>query len=449
MTKEKCWVLDAMNKKYKIKCALLCALVSFFIAVSAFQVLADVKAGDVIDKSNWKKAEGLLLPSMLELVKKGDLIMNIGDLNYDPKNFMHLSIIDPAACQRNLESYTISADDELIDKATGKYPKVFNGGLPFPAADPKDPKFGLMLAYNQEFQRYAVEATIFQGRTIWIGEGGYEREISTRFMEFGNYYHSKTVPNPEGFARQTIFTIVAPYDLQGTSIMTWQRLGSKLDSNFAYIPAIRRIRRTSPASRSDAMFGSDLTTDDFAVFNGKMESMNWNYLETKEMLVPFLTKDIIPFHAQADGSFKVADTGWEGVKFGYMVDGWKGAPWCPTNWIWKKRKVYVIEMIPKDKYYNYGRSIMVMDADTYSFIAKENYDRSGALWKIIMNSIAVEKSQNGKFQMVDPQGGTVALDLKRNHASVVTGTTPESESIFHANNDPNDFTMAGFMKFCK
>jgi hypothetical protein len=345
--------------------------------------------------------------------------------------------------------YAISDKEELIEVKTGKFPTIFPWALPFPDADPKDPNFGMKIAYNQDFTRHVIANANFEPKLIWIGDGGYEREILIKFYSFGNFPHADKVPNPENFARQTIFSIREPYDLQGTSIMTWQRNGNALDSNFAFVPAIRRVRRSSPASRSDAMFGSDMTTDDFAVFNGKMESMHWNYIETKEMLLPFLGKDPIPVNQQPDGGYLVQKSGWEGVKFGYEVEGWKGAGWCPVNWIWKKRKVHLIEMIPRDKYYNYGKSIMMVDAETDTFMAKENYDRAGAPWKIIMSGMYLVKSPDGKFQMVDPQGGTVALDLKRNHATAVNGVYPNYTSIYEADTDPNDFTMAGFMKFCK
>ena len=48
---------------------------------------ADVVPGDVIDKTNWQKVEGLLPESVLNWVKKGEFILNIGELQWDPNDY--------------------------------------------------------------------------------------------------------------------------------------------------------------------------------------------------------------------------------------------------------------------------------------------------------------------------------------------------------------------------
>ena len=46
-------------------------------------VTADVVPGDVIDSSNWQKAEGLLPVPVLDWVKRGEFILNIGELDVE------------------------------------------------------------------------------------------------------------------------------------------------------------------------------------------------------------------------------------------------------------------------------------------------------------------------------------------------------------------------------
>ena len=48
---------------------------------------ADVAPGDVIDKTNWEKAQDLLPEPVLDWVKKGDFILNIHGLKYRPLDF--------------------------------------------------------------------------------------------------------------------------------------------------------------------------------------------------------------------------------------------------------------------------------------------------------------------------------------------------------------------------
>jgi hypothetical protein len=42
-----------------------------------------VKPGDVIDQSNWEKLDGILPPTILEWVKRGEEIVKIGELQYN------------------------------------------------------------------------------------------------------------------------------------------------------------------------------------------------------------------------------------------------------------------------------------------------------------------------------------------------------------------------------
>ena len=51
----------------------------------------DIPTGTVIEAKNWQKAEGLVFDSVLQLIKKGDLIIHVGDLNYDPKQNLHVA----------------------------------------------------------------------------------------------------------------------------------------------------------------------------------------------------------------------------------------------------------------------------------------------------------------------------------------------------------------------
>ena len=55
---------------------------------------------------------------------------------------------------------------------------------------------------------------------------------------------------------------------------------------YAYVPAIRRVKRLSGANRSDPQMGSDMTMDDSQGFAGHIESMKWTYMGKKIILKP-------------------------------------------------------------------------------------------------------------------------------------------------------------------
>ena len=60
-------------------------------------VLADVGVGDVIDRTNWQRIEGLVPEPLLNWMKLGDSI-KIGEISYDPGTFL------PPACLESLKT---------------------------------------------------------------------------------------------------------------------------------------------------------------------------------------------------------------------------------------------------------------------------------------------------------------------------------------------------------
>ena len=86
--------------------------------------------------------------------------------------------------------------------------------------------------------------------------------------------------NPDRLEFYTQVLIKSPYDMEGTALMTWRYLDNRQDMLFGYVPAIRRVRRLTPAGRSDALFGSDFARDDggYAAYDGKIGDVDWKIL---------------------------------------------------------------------------------------------------------------------------------------------------------------------------
>ena len=83
------------------------------------------------------------------------------------------------------------------------------------------------------------------------------------------------MPNPNNFLMQFIAAATSPADLYGTTALTWRyRDSDKRDSNWVYVPALRRVRAVSPANRSDGFLGSDMSQDDGPFFDGKPEDFD-------------------------------------------------------------------------------------------------------------------------------------------------------------------------------
>src|SRR5512139_379715 len=83
----------------------------------------DVVPGETIDKSNWQKAEGLLPAPVLNYVKKGDFILHIGKLNYDPGWGPEFQ----KASEANVGKYDIDEDGNIVDPKIGRRPDYIYG----------------------------------------------------------------------------------------------------------------------------------------------------------------------------------------------------------------------------------------------------------------------------------------------------------------------------------
>ena len=343
---------------------------------------ADVVPGDVIDKTNWQKAEGLLPDPVLNWVKKGDFVLNIGELGFDPRQIHPEYVLK--ALETNRGKYDIDNDGGIIDKASGTLAK-FILGLPFPELTPDDPKVVQKLMYNHQYMQHIYGNFRFDFQLMWVGRSGFEREVEAQWLSapLTSYPKARDLPNPDGIEKYAILVVKKPYDLAGTAIMTWRFISPKLEDNtFGYIPAIRRVRRMSPANRSDTFVGSDECVDDANGYDGKVSAFDWKLIRAQEALIPLLDTRVFPFVQNAQGEW-VTTKDMKPVVYGFQKQGWTGAPWAPTNLVWVKRPVYVIEMTPKDRFYNYGIHYIWSSLDTYATTYKVIYDRSGKYWKTL------------------------------------------------------------------
>ncbi|MGV8075236.1 MAG: hypothetical protein AB2L11_11850, partial [Syntrophobacteraceae bacterium] len=130
----------------------------FLIVLTCFSILffgrlcfADVSPGDVIDKSNWQKVEGMLIPSLVDWIKNGDMVIKIGALKYNPGEINTKLLGGKQAIGKNIGKYALK-DRRIVDAKTGGDPG-FIKGIPFPDLNPKDPDVGLKFVYDREYMR--------------------------------------------------------------------------------------------------------------------------------------------------------------------------------------------------------------------------------------------------------------------------------------------------------
>ncbi len=434
-----------MNRREPLVILLVVAALILAGAILPLPTAADLAPGEVIDKTNYQKLEGLVPDVLLNWIKKGDSI-KIGKLDYDPAEFM------PPACIQNMETnkgkYTIDKDGVLADVNTGKLPK-FVMGLPFPEIDLKDPLAGFKIMYNKNYYTYGVGSIRVPFQPIWIARRGLEREMDMDYWVYvkDGYPGAKEGGNPNNIEIYSMMRALAPFDVKGTNILLWRYRSKKQDSTFAYVPAIRRVRRMSPANRSDAFLGTDFCVDDAWGYAGKVNNFQWKVLKKAGQIVPFIPGPPFELKQNDEGEWITANNRRK-VTYGYQVDGYQGAPWFPADLIFLMRPTYVLECRAKDPYYNYGLQYLWIDAEFYQPTYKVIHDRSGKYWKTEWQSQCAFHNAD-KSIMFMGLGNMMAFDDRSDHATNIILVDPRNYSTFYMHQDPNDYSLAGFQKMCK
>jgi len=314
-----------------------------------------------IGADNLGEVGDLLLPSIRGWVARGDFILRVADLHYSPR----WDEAFQAASQANRGRYAVDADRNVVDAETGERPSyVF--GFPFPVIDTADTDAGTKVMWNRWYTVYKRTQVSVPSHIHILGRAGLVRNVeavTTTLSYTGR--EGGPLPNPEQTEYREIVLQTAPTYVEGIATLTW-----RFDD-----------------ARWDSLAGSDVTLDDALVWAGKNQSFTWKLVGQADILVPAMSLDPQPLHPGATWKngreWKTADD-YVGVRWGYEVQGWTGAPWAPTNAYWVKRPVWIVEGHPIDRYYSYGRQLFYVDRDTYQAYVKVVDTPAGEYWKTVL-----------------------------------------------------------------
>ena len=382
-----------------------------------------LKPGDTIDTSNWEKIKDVLPFSMVEWVKKGDLPITVGEFKFDARPDENWR----KACSANAGKYAIDETGALIDAKTKEVPQyVYGEPFPIESIDfANDPTAGAQIIWNYDLKRGRVGTWNSRFSMTWIGRSGFEKKIIGDFFVY--YYNCRPdgeQDNPQGFLELSLFPVVEPYDVQGLVQLNRKFIADKADDVYAYIPAIRRVKKLSGANRSDPSVGSDFILDDSNGWSGKNTSMEWKFIKKTIALVPmnkWALEKPLGARKLGNGAYHVED-GREPPIEGFMDPNWTGAPWVPTNLLWAPREVYVVEALAKDPYYNYGKCLYYIDPYMGIFY-KVIYNKAKEYWKTMwLMPMIVDYNEGDKFQ--------------RNLGSSITWYATVDEKTDHATTAP-------------
>lgn len=404
-----------------------------------------------IDQSNAQEVEGKIPDMALDLVKSGDLIMILGELDYDTSEYFLPWTKD--SMKDNVGKYALNSQNEIINRDTEELANYIIG-YPFPAIEESDEKAAVKIAYNGRYtSRQAGGGFAKNFEFQLIGRGGLERVMKadaySMFMD-GHPYMAG-FPNPDGISLKKQIIVTHPYDLAGFSSMTWRYYDAeKEDLTFSYIPALRRVRRMSPASRSDASMGSDLTADDGGQlgYEGKIPDFTWKLIGKKNILVEYIQPEPHIGYINDLGEFVREFNEKNYITLGYESEEWKGAPWFSPSTIWVERPAWILELRSKNPYYNFGKEILYVDAEFFVGLWKEIYGKSDEPWKIMNQAWMHTRSRNDKRRWITDAGMRM-VDIRADHATYTDYLTPETTYVIEKRLDPDQFTLSGFTALCK
>ena len=340
----------------------------------------ELKPGMTLGPDTAALAKDLLPADILAHYEKGEYVNPIVEWPEDvytwPDDFL-------AASKTNAGKYDISANGDVIEKATGQSPaQIF--GFPFPTVDPTDPNAGAKAIWNYKYRTWYFGSNRNESQINMLNTKRLSRrlDVITSFYYYDGIRQSERPAKNDGNFMEKFLTVVKkPADVNGTAALTWRyRESGKRDSTWTYVPALRRVRQVSPANRSDGFLGSDFAQDDGAFFEAKPEDFTWKLVGEKEQL-----RLVDPINLKGESNIKwMEDGGWD-VEWpdlpyiGYMDKDWEGVAWAPRTAALAKRPFYVVEAVPKDRYYLYGKLEMYIDKIAFQGAWVRKYDWKGQL----------------------------------------------------------------------
>lgn len=379
-----------------------------------------VAPGGFLDEATWQQATDLFPEEILGHYRDGRFRSPVAKIEFPYQ--LDESFLE--ASEGNEGKFRISPEGSVVEAATGRIPE-YSFGLPFPKIDPKDPEAAVKILWNYEYAYWSNGSNKITTKLLWLNGASKSAERAVTLESLAMVYEGnrRRQDNPQQFSRLDRNLLLEPADANGTASLGWRyKDPAKRDQLWAYVPALRRVRATSPSNRSDGVFGSEMTQDDgFNGFDAKPEEFTYKLVGEKWQYMSFSPEALrgeVKFTRDPDGQ------GWgvttPPMKYGYSAPDYKGAAWCPLESALVARPVWLIEATPKDRYYLYGKIVIAMDRETYKVSNVVKYDWKGEPVGVFNRGISYGRAPDG-YRYVNltggGQGGAYAENIKQDRAT--------------------------------
>lgn len=342
------------------------------------------------------------------------------------------------------------------------------------------------ILWNIEYRQGASNDTLYDVELVWMGTQNALRRASG--LSFKRIFHTlaeqqnalpkaKPVPpatgaeksaTPESTAtpeppsalgqpgdmlRQELFHLYAPPVVFGYSQISWRYRDSEEDRYWMHSPILGATRELLQSNRSDSILGSGLSLDDLNVWSTKPQSVHAKVVAEKVLLLPFSALNYYRMEMQPSAGLPSAKLGQAAAEstakpesvltargFHQRGDGavsmvlWNAdtkqfaqfPPWVPTTVFFVPRKVWIIELSPKDPYYSVGREILIVDQESQLPFYKLVYDRFGEYRKTVIGSWGLAQARDGRVRFPI---STFVMAVDRDSQSTTVLTTLQARTF--------------------
>jgi hypothetical protein len=297
----------------------------------------------------------------------------------------------------------------------------YKGGVPFP--DPKEPDLGTKVEYNSWFAY--VPSVVHLNADVFLVDKFHDKYVEVVDVVVGktSYVTDPGYPEFNGqlpdIYKYTYTEVVLPEEARYSAALDeWHSDPVKFTDLYAYVPALRRVLRLSPAAVCAPVAGTDDLNDDNCTNVANCQQVP--LFETK--LVG--EKKVLALVHLSQGATKENSDHTLPQEYFYSSDAEIGATGFalpkPAAGSWELRDVYVVALrrLPSLRQgYCYGTRLFYIDKETWHTVDADLWDAQQKFWKNFTElfwTLPVPKTNDVYF--AGPLIGTV-FDFQNYHTT--------------------------------
>lgn len=306
----------------------------------------------------------------------------------------------------------------------------WGAGQPFPDVDMKDPQAAEKIIWNWHLGQLAGDSAFAPASQILIdGKRGIHADLTWEYSRYsmkGRLSGDATTEGDGSERGRQFVHFKSPADMKGLGTFSITYDSAKVPDVWAYIPAVRRVRRLSGGAWMDPVGSSDQLNDDLEIFNARpCWYTGYKMLEKRHVL------------AVAHSKTQLWNRNAKAFEERFPILENQPPFWNMNNNVFEPREVYVIEAITPPEH-PYSKKVLYVDTKYPRIYYGEAYNRKGEFWKMMEFHSYPAVAEDG-FRDVRSSAGAI-IDFQRNHATVFV-----SEAETWKTNSPGvsakDFTL--------